>query len=105
METKMDEDLVRKLAKNIAKDIKTEADLGDFSKLLKKIVVETALDAELTDHLGYDKNDPKGDGSGNSRNGKSKKRLKGDHGDIDLELPRDREGTFEPQIVKKVSHA
>ena len=101
METKMDEDLVRKLAKNIAKDIKTEADLGDFSKLLKKIVVETALDAELTDHLGYDKNDPKGDGSGNSRNGKSKKRLKGDHGDIELESPRDREGTFEPQIVKK----
>jgi len=43
METKMDEDLVRKLAKNIAKDIKTEADLGDFSKLLKNMVVETRL--------------------------------------------------------------
>jgi len=85
METKMDEDLVRKLAKNIAKDIKTEADLGEFSKLLKKIVVKTALDAELTEHLGYEKNDSKGDGSGNSRNGKSRKRLKGDHGDIDLE--------------------
>ena len=52
-------------------------------------------------HLGYDKNDTKGNGSGNSRNGKSKKRLKGDHGDIDLDIPRDREGTFEPQIVKK----
>ena len=96
METQMDEDLIRQLAKNIAKDIKTEADLGDFSKLLKKIVVETALDAELTDHLGYDKNDSKGNGSGNSRNGKSRKRLRGDHGDIDLEIPRDREGTFEP---------
>ena len=60
METKMDEDLGRKLAKNIAKDIETEADLGDFSKLLKKIVVETALDAELTDHLGYDKNSSDG---------------------------------------------
>jgi len=101
METHVDEELVRQLAKNIAKDIKTEADLGDFSKLLKKIVVETALDAELTDHLGYEKNNSKGDGSGNSRNGKSSKRLKGDHGDIDLETPRDREGTFEPQIVKK----
>ena len=101
METHVDEDAIRKLAKKIAKDVKTEADLGDFSKLLKKIVVETALDAELTDHLGYDKNNPKGNGSGNSRNGKSRKRLKGDHGDIDLETPRDREGTFEPQIVKK----
>jgi len=94
METHMDEDAIRKLAKQIAKDVKSEADLGDFSKLLKKIVVETALDAELTEHLGYDKNNPKGNGSGNSRNGKSKKRLKGDHGDIDLETPRDREGTL-----------
>ena len=101
MDTHVDEDLIRQLAKNIAKDIKTEADLGDFSKLLKKIVVETALDAELTDHLGYDKHNPKGNGSGNSRNGKSRKRLKGDHGDIDLDIPRDREGSYEPQIVKK----
>ena len=58
METHVDEDTIRQLAKKIAKDIKTEADLGDFSKVLKKIVVETALDAELTDHLGYDKNMP-----------------------------------------------
>jgi len=92
---------ILQLGKEIAKGIKTEADLGDFSRLLKKIVVETALDAELTDHLGYDKNSPDGNGSGNSRNGKSRKRLKGDHGDIDLDTPRDREGTFEPQLVKK----
>jgi len=64
-------------------------------------VVETALDAELTDHLGYDKNSPQDNGSGNRRNGKYRKRLKGDHGDIDLEPPRDREITFEPHIVKK----
>lgn len=101
METHVDEDLIRQLAKKIAKDVKTEADLGDFSKLLKKIVVETALDAELTDHLGYDKHSAEGAGSGNSRNGKSKKRLKGDHGDIDLDIPRDRSGSFEPQIIKK----
>lgn len=101
MDTYVDEDAIRKLGKEIAKGIKTETDLGDFSRLLKKIVAEAALDAELTDHLGYDKNNPKGNGSGNSRNGKSRKRLKGDHGDIDLETPRDREGTFEPQIVKK----
>ena len=48
METHVDEDAIRKLAQKIAKDVKTEADLGDFSKLLIKIVVETALDAELT---------------------------------------------------------
>ena len=101
METHVDENLIRQLAKKIAKDIKTEADLGDFSKLLKKIVVETALDAELTEHLGYDKHNPQGNGSGNSRNGKSSKRLKGDHGDIELDIPRDREGSFEPQIIKK----
>ena len=101
MESYVDEDAIRQLAQKIAKDVKTEADLGDFSKLLKKIVVETALDAELTDHSGYDKNNPKGNGSGNSRNGKSKKCLKGDHGDVELDIPRDREGTYEPQIVKK----
>ena len=59
METYVDEDAIRKLAQKIAKDVKTEADLGDFSKLLKKIVVETMLDIELTDHLGYDKNNLK----------------------------------------------
>ncbi len=101
METYVDEDAIRQLAKKIAKDIKSEADLGDFSRLLKKIVVETALGAELIDHLGYDKHNAKGNGSGNSRNGKSKKRLKGDHGDVELDIPRDREGTYEPQIVKK----
>ena len=99
MERYVDEDAIRQLAHKIAKNVKTEADLGDFSKLLKKIVVETALDAELTDHLGYDKNSPKGNGSGNSRNGKSKKRLKGDHDDVDLDIPRDRVGTYEPQLI------
>ena len=76
MESYMDEDAIRKLGKEIAKGIKSEADLGDFSKLLKKIVVETALDAELTEHLGYDKHHPDGNGLGNSRNGKSRKSAK-----------------------------
>ena len=83
MDKHADEDLIRQLAKKIAKSVNTEADLGDFSKLLKKIVVETALDAELTYYLGYEMHRPKGDGSGNNRNGKSKKRLKSHHGDID----------------------
>jgi transposase-like protein len=55
----------------------------------------------MTDHLGYEKHDPAGYNSGNSRNGKRRKRLKGDFGEIELETPRDRDGSFEPQIVGK----
>jgi len=101
METVMDEKAVRDLAKQIAKDIKTEEDLGDFTKLLRKITVETALEAEMEDHLGYEKHDSQGRGSGNSRNGKGTKRLKGDHGEVEIDTPRDRDGSFEPQIVRK----
>jgi putative transposase len=68
-------------------------------KQLTKAVLERALQAELTGHLGYEKNDPVGYKSGNSRNGKSRKKLKGDFGEIELETPRDRQGTFEPKIV------
>jgi putative transposase len=70
-------------------------------KQLTKALLERAMQAELTDHLGYEKHDPAGYQSGNSRNGKSKKKLKGDFGEIDLETPRDRNGTFAPKIVGK----
>ena len=66
-----------------------------------KMTVEAALGAELEEHLGYAKYDPAGRGSGNSRNGSSGKRLKGNHGEIAIEVPRDRVGSFEPQIVRK----
>ena len=59
------------------------------------------MDAELTVHLGYDKHDAAGDNSGNSRNGTTPKTLKGDFGELALKTPRDRNGTFEPQIVAK----
>jgi putative transposase len=59
------------------------------------------MSAELTDHLGYEKNDPAGYGSGNSRNGTMSKTLRGDFGEMSIETPRDRNGSFEPQIVKK----
>ena len=68
---------------------------------LTKAVLERALQAELTHHLGYDKHSPAGQNSGNSRNGKSKKTLKGEFGNLPLEVPRDRNSTFEPQIVAK----
>jgi putative transposase len=70
-------------------------------KQLTKAVLERALKAELTEHLGYEKHDPVGQGSGNSRNGKASKKLKGEFGELELETPRDRNGTFEPKIVAK----
>jgi len=70
-------------------------------KQLQKRLLEKAMDAELTVHLGYDKHDSAGDNSGNSRNGTSPKTLKGEFGKLALETPRDRNGTFEPQIVAK----
>ena len=66
-----------------------------------KAILERALDEELTDHLGYDKHDPVGRGSGNSRNGASSKVLLTEAGAVDLEIPRDRNGDFEPKIVPK----
>ena len=66
-----------------------------------KVILERALKAELTDHVGYEKHDQAGHNSGNSRNGTTTKKLKGEFGEIDLETPRDRNGSFEPAIVSK----
>ena len=68
-------------------------------KQLTKALVERAMQAELTHHLGYPKHDPAGRGSGNARNGVSKKTVQGDFGQAEIEVPRDRNGTFQPQIV------
>jgi putative transposase len=70
-------------------------------KQLTKAILERAMNAELTQHLGYEKHDSAGYNSGNSRNGKSGKKVKGEFGEIELETPRDREGTFEPKIIGK----
>ncbi len=75
-------------------------DAGLF-KQLKKALMERALGAELTHHLGYEKGDPAGRGSGNSRNGHSAKTVLTEDGELDLSVPRDRAGTFEPRIVPK----
>jgi putative transposase len=66
-----------------------------------KAVLERALDEEMTHHLGYEKHDPAGRGSGNSRNGATGKRLLTEVGGVDLQVPRDRNGSFSPQIVRK----
>jgi len=70
-------------------------------KQLTKAVLERALEAEMSHHLGYEKHAPAGRGSGNSRNGATAKKLQGDFGEIELETPRDRNGEFEPRIVAK----
>ena len=86
-------------AKEAAKRLKTEKDLSDFSRMLKKVTIEAALNAELDDHLGYDKHQP--NTQSNHRNGYSGKTLHTDDGTVDIEVPRDRDSSFEPQLVKK----
>ena len=97
----MDQERLKELAKEFAKDIKTQHDLNDFSKMLTKLTVETALNAESTEHLGYEKHQNSPEGTQNARNGTLKKKLKGSHGEIVIESPRDREGSFEPQLLPK----
>ena len=94
MSIDLNREKLKALANELAKDIKTEKDLNALSAELLKMTVEAALGAEMEDHLGYAKHDVKGRGSGNSRNGISRKRLKGDHGEIENEAPRDRNPSF-----------
>src|SRR5260370_13582340 len=68
-------------------------------KELKKRLLERALGAELSEHLGYEKGDPAGRGGGNSRNGYSSKTVIGDHGAIEIAVPRDPNGSFQPPIA------
>ena len=92
------------LIDQLLKDYKSPEDVLGENGLLKqltKAVLERALKAELTHHLGYEKHSPEGQNSGNSRNGKTKKTLKGEFGTLPIEVPRDRNSTFEPQIVAK----
>jgi len=70
-------------------------------KQLTKALLERTIGAELTHHLGYEKHSPAGRGSGNSRNGASSKLVKGDFGEVEIAVPRDREGSFEPKILPK----
>ena len=101
MDLSMDREKLKALAAELAKDVKTEADLNALSRELLKLTVETALNAELTDHLGYDKHGDSKPARGNARNGSTPKRLKGQHGEVESQTPCDRQGSFEPQLVRK----
>src|SRR5262252_7033890 len=88
----------------LLKDCHKPEDLLGEQALLKRLtkaLLERVLDTELTHHLGYEKHDREGYGSGNSRNGSSEKTLKEKNGEVTIEVPRDRAGTFEPQFVRK----
>ena len=74
---------------------------GGLLTRLTKSVLETALEAEMTEHLGYDKHDPMGRNGGNSRNGTRTKTVVTEIGPVDIEVPRDRDGSFAPAIVRK----
>lgn len=95
----MNEQRLQDLAAEFAKGIKTEGDLNDFTRMLTKLTVETALNAELSAHLGHEKNTRKS--GSNTRNGYSKKTLLSDDGGVEITTPRDRDGTFEPELIKK----
>jgi putative transposase len=100
MKKKFSKDLLDQLLAGYAKP----DDLTGPDGLLKQLtgaLVERALEAEMTEHLGYEPHAAEGRGSGNSRNGKGSKTLTTEQGDVTVDVPRDRKGTFEPQLVKK----
>jgi len=97
-------EIKKELIDELLKDYRKPEDVIGENGLLKqltKALLERAMSAELTTHLGYEKHDPAGYNSGNSRNGSTPKTLKGDFGEMVIETPRDRNGNFEPQIIKK----
>lgn len=100
MADKAQEQLIDELLKDYKGPESFWGQTGIFAQLKKKII-ERTLDAEMDSHLGYTKHDPKGHNSGNSRNGRGKKTIVVDSEQVDLEPPRDRNSTFEPQLIPK----
>ena len=96
--------VTNELIDSLLADYKKPEDLIGENGLLKQLtkrLVERALEAEMAEHLGHGKNEPVTNPKGNTRNGKSNKTLKGEFGELAIEIPRDRDGSFEPQIVPK----
>jgi putative transposase len=100
METTLTPELLDQLLAGYSKPEDLTGENGLF-KQLKKALIERALGAELTHHLGYEKGDPAGRGSGNSRNGTSPKTILTEDGEVEISVPRDRAGHFEPQLIAK----
>ena len=95
--------IIEQLEKDLSK-VKTLDDMLSKNGLIKnllKSISEQLLSDELSEHLGYSKYEYKGRGSGNSRNGSSKKQIRSEYGNIELNIPRDRKGEFEPLFIRK----
>ena len=96
-----DEQLLRELTERARTGGLQLTGEGGLLGKLTKMVVEGALEGELDDHLGYEKNDPAGRNGGNSRNGHRAKTVLTDTGPVEFSVPRDRDSSFEPKIVAK----
>jgi transposase-like protein len=96
-----DEQLIAMLVERARSEGMQLTGAGGLLQQLTKRVLESALEGEITDHLGYDKHDPAGRNSGNSRNGSRAKTVLTDIGPVEVKVPRDVAGSFEPQIVRK----
>ena len=97
----VDEALVRQLTQRARAEGLKLTGKGGLLARLTKVVVESALEGEMDDHLGYGKHDPAGRNGGNSRNGARPKTVLTETGPVKIEVPRDRESSFEPVIVGK----
>jgi len=101
---KRNHDVFDELVSSLLANYKKPEDLIGENGLLKqltKLLVEKALDAEMTEHLGHGRHEPVANPVGNTRNGRSRKTLKGEFGELPIEVPRDRQGSFEPQLIPK----
>lgn len=94
-------EIKEEIVKELSQGIKTQKDLEGLTRQLMKSLIETALHAELDNHLGYEKNARSETRKSNTRNGHSPKTIQGDFGEVDIQTPRDRESSFEPQLVPK----
>jgi len=97
----LDEQLVAQLVSRAKASGLQLTGVGGVLAQLTKRLIESALEGEITDHLGYDKHDPAGRGTGNSRNGTRSKTVLTDIGPVEIDVPRDRDASFEPKIVAK----
>src|SRR5207302_10335463 len=100
MRDKLPDELVDELLAGAKTEEEIVGPGGLLSQLTKRLV-ERAMEVELTDHLGYEPHQEPPGGAGNTRNGSTPKTLVTEHGPVDIRTPRDREGTFEPKLVRK----
>lgn len=101
MVSTMNDKNLQEMANKVAGEFQSELDFEEFTKALRKQFWESTLEGELDDHLGYAKHEVRGNGSGNSRNGKTRKRIRGEYGELEIEAPRDRNGSFNPKAIAK----